>query len=99
VEGWDQEDCGSRPASENSLCNPISKITTAKWTDCVSQMIEHWHCKCDALSSYPSPTKNKKKQGQKGINGVWTWVQNWVPPVGLKALLIEPLMNRDYLHI
>jgi hypothetical protein len=49
---------------------PISKITTAKWIAGVSQVVEHLHCKCDALSSYPSPTKNKKKQGQKGINGV-----------------------------
>jgi hypothetical protein len=29
--GWDQEDCGSRPAWANSLQNPMSKITRARW--------------------------------------------------------------------
>jgi hypothetical protein len=47
---------------------PISKITTAKWIAGVSQVVEHLHCKCDALSSYPSPTKKKKSRTHKKLN-------------------------------
>jgi hypothetical protein len=41
----------------NSLRDPISKITTAKWTRSVTQVIEHLLCKCESLSSNSSPTK------------------------------------------
>jgi hypothetical protein len=57
--GWDQEDCGSRPAWANSSQDPISKITRAKWTEGVAQVIQ-W----EAQSSSPSPTKKKKKPKQ-----------------------------------
>jgi hypothetical protein len=39
---------------------PISKTTKAKWTGVVAQAVEHLLCKCEALSSNPSPIKKKK---------------------------------------
>jgi hypothetical protein len=36
---------------------PISKITRAKWTGDVAPAVEHLLCKCEALSSNPSPPK------------------------------------------
>jgi hypothetical protein len=44
---------------------PISKITRAKWTGSVAQVIECLLCKCEALSSNPSLTKKKKKRKKK----------------------------------
>jgi hypothetical protein len=41
--------------------DPISKITTAKWTGDVTQVVQHLLCKCKALSSSPRPTKKKKR--------------------------------------
>jgi hypothetical protein len=38
---WDWEDFSSRPAQADSSWDPISKITTAKWTGGVAQAIEH----------------------------------------------------------
>jgi hypothetical protein len=61
LRGWDQEDRSSRLAQANSLWDSISKITRAKWTDCVAQTVEHLFCKYEALSSKPSPIKKKKK--------------------------------------
>jgi hypothetical protein len=62
LRGWDQEDRSSRLAQANSLWDSISKITRAKWTDCVAQTVEHLFCKYEALSSKPSPIKKKKKR-------------------------------------
>jgi hypothetical protein len=39
---------------------PISKITREKWTGGMVQVVEHLLCKCKALSSNPTPAKNKK---------------------------------------
>jgi hypothetical protein len=39
---------GSRPARANSLW-PISKITRAKWTGGVVQVVEHLLCKCKGV--------------------------------------------------
>jgi hypothetical protein len=58
--GWYQEDCGSSPAQENSSQDPIFKITRVKWTGGVAQVVEHLFCKGEALSSNPSPTKEKR---------------------------------------
>jgi hypothetical protein len=44
--------------------NHISKITKAKWTGSVAQVVEHLLCKCEALNSNHRPTKNPKKQKQ-----------------------------------
>jgi hypothetical protein len=57
---WDQEDLSWRPALTNGSRDPISKITKAKWTEVVAQAVEHLLCKGKALSSNPSPTKNKQ---------------------------------------
>jgi hypothetical protein len=48
-----------RPAEVNSLQDPISKITTAKWTGVVVQAVECLICKHEALSSNPHLTKKK----------------------------------------
>jgi hypothetical protein len=57
--GWDWEDRGSRPAPANNLRDPpIFKITTAKWTRGVAQVVESLLCTYEALSSNSSPTKN-----------------------------------------
>jgi hypothetical protein len=58
---WDQEDQGSKPARAKTLRYPISKITRAKWTRDVAQVVEHLLCKCKALSSNSNPTKRKKR--------------------------------------
>jgi hypothetical protein len=48
-----------------------TKITRAKWTGGVGQGTERLLCKCEALSSKPSPTKEKK------ISTGWKpWVQS-----------------------
>jgi hypothetical protein len=39
------------PARENSSGDPISKITRAKWTGGVAEVVESLLCKCEALSS------------------------------------------------
>jgi hypothetical protein len=54
-----EADCGSRPSLTNSSQNPISKITRAKWTRSVAQVVEHLFCKCEALSSNASLIKKK----------------------------------------
>jgi hypothetical protein len=41
---------------------PTSKITRAKWTGDVTQVVECPLCKLEALSSNPSPTKKKEKK-------------------------------------
>jgi hypothetical protein len=58
--GWNQEDQDSRPAWANSSGDSISKITRAKWTGLVAQVVECLLCKCYVLSSYLSPTKKIK---------------------------------------
>jgi hypothetical protein len=45
----------------------ISKITTAKCTEGVTQMVEHLLCKHEVLNSNPSPTEKKKKTIQETI--------------------------------
>jgi hypothetical protein len=42
--GWDQEDCGSRPA-QAMLRAPVSKISRAKWNGGVAQVVECLLCK------------------------------------------------------
>jgi hypothetical protein len=49
----------------NSLQDPISKITRAKWTAGVAQAVEHLLCKCKALSSNHIPPKEGRKKGRK----------------------------------
>jgi hypothetical protein len=39
---------------------PISKITNAKWTRDLAQVVQHLLYKCKALSSNPYPTKKKR---------------------------------------
>jgi hypothetical protein len=64
--GRDREDHGLRPAWANSLQDPISKITRAKWTRDLVQTIECLLCKCKALSSNPSPIKKTKTKQTPG---------------------------------
>jgi hypothetical protein len=45
---WEAE---IRPAQANSLKDPISKITRAKWTEGVVQEVQHLFYKLEALSS------------------------------------------------
>jgi hypothetical protein len=56
------------------LKTPFPKITTAKWTGGVVEVVEHLLCKYEAMSPNPQnpcPTKNqtkpKKKKKNKGI--------------------------------
>jgi hypothetical protein len=37
--GWDWEDYSLRPAQENSLRDPITKLTKAKWTGGIAQVV------------------------------------------------------------
>jgi hypothetical protein len=41
---------------------PFSKVTGAKWTESVAEVVEHLSCKQEALSSKPS-LKKKKNTG------------------------------------
>jgi hypothetical protein len=56
---WDR---GSRPAWTNSFRDPIFKITRAKWTGGVVQVVECLLCKCEILSSNSSPTKKIEEE-------------------------------------
>jgi hypothetical protein len=60
--GWDREDHGWGTAWANSLWNFISKITRAKWTAGVYQVVSCLLFKCEARSSNLSPTKKKKRK-------------------------------------
>jgi hypothetical protein len=60
--GCDQENYGLKTAQADSSRDPISKITTEKWTGGVDQVAKHLLCKYKALSSNPSTTKKKKKK-------------------------------------
>jgi hypothetical protein len=51
---WEAE---IRPAQANSLKDPISKITRAKWTEGVVQEVECLLCK---PQSHPPPKKTRK---------------------------------------
>jgi hypothetical protein len=47
---------------------PIFKITTAKWTGDVTQVVEYLFCTHEALSAHPS--LNNKKNQQRNIKGL-----------------------------
>jgi hypothetical protein len=68
LEGWDQEDEGSKVSQTKSSQECISKITRAKWTGSVAKVVEHLLCKCEALSSNPSINNNNNKKGKKILN-------------------------------
>jgi hypothetical protein len=59
LRGWDQEDHSLRLAWENSLWDPISKVTRARWTRGVAQTVEHLLCNSKTLSSNSSLIKKK----------------------------------------
>jgi hypothetical protein len=50
---------------------PISKITREKWTGGVIQVVKCLLCKCEVLSSNPSPTKMKKKRKTEISISAW----------------------------
>jgi hypothetical protein len=54
------EDRGSSPAWANSSRNLISKITRAKWTGGVAQVVEYLLCKREVLSSNTSLIRRQK---------------------------------------
>jgi hypothetical protein len=56
-----------KPAQANSSQDLISKITRAKCTVGMAQVVECLFCKCKALSSNPSPTKKKKSFEYKQV--------------------------------
>jgi hypothetical protein len=57
-----REDHGSKGQPGQIISQDlIYKITTAKWTGGVAQVVECLVCKYEVLSSNPSPTKKKKK--------------------------------------
>jgi hypothetical protein len=58
---------------------PISKITRAKWTGGMSQVVEHQLCKCKALSSNPSPMKIEKLKGQCNMQRKYAWAGTIIP--------------------
>jgi hypothetical protein len=63
VGGWDQEDHGSGPVWANSLWDPIFKITRAKWTGGLAQVLE-----CLPWVQIPVPPPKKKKGKIKMAN-------------------------------
>jgi hypothetical protein len=69
--GWDWEDQSSKPAQANSSLDPISKITSTKWTGDTAQAVECLLFKCEAPSSNPSPTKNMYIDRFNAINNFY----------------------------
>jgi hypothetical protein len=57
--GWDQADGSLRPTWTNSSQDPISKLTRAKWTGGIANVVQCLLCKHEVLSSKPSPPKKK----------------------------------------
>jgi hypothetical protein len=49
-----------RPVEANILVTLISKVIRTKWTRGIAHAVVHLLCKCEALSSKPSPTKTKQ---------------------------------------
>jgi hypothetical protein len=62
--GCNSEDWSSRPAQSNSSQDSNSKMTRAKWTGAMTEVVECLLCMCKALSSNLSPTKTNKKPHQ-----------------------------------
>jgi hypothetical protein len=94
--GWVWEDWGLRPAWANSSWDPISKITKDKWTGDVAQKVGCLLCKCKALNSNPSPTKNiyvyiwwhwGSKPGSLSLPG-WPWALDPSASISLVAGII-----------
>jgi hypothetical protein len=54
--------CSSLPGTGDPC---LQKITRAKWTGGVAQAVLCLLCKCEALSSNPSPTKKESESNQK----------------------------------
>jgi hypothetical protein len=66
--GWDQKDWSLKPAQGNSLWDPFSKITRAKWTGGMVQVVKHLLHKFKTLSSQvPIPHKKKKKEKKNDV--------------------------------
>jgi hypothetical protein len=57
-----------RLAWANSSREPISKITRARWTGGVAQVVECLLCKCEALSLNPVPPQRRKEKKRKKEN-------------------------------
>jgi hypothetical protein len=58
--GRDQKDQGSKPDQANSSQDPISKITRAKETGDMAQVVKCLPTKLEAINSNPSSQKKKK---------------------------------------
>jgi hypothetical protein len=94
-----------RPAWANSSQDPMSKITTAKWTGGVAQAIKHLFCKRKALSSNPSPTKNANQflpwsciqSSGRGriLGGGWGSVVECLPSTGGLGFHTQNLKGRN----
>jgi hypothetical protein len=54
--GWDWEDCSSRPAQANSLRDPHLQNNQTKMDWRYGSSSKYPLCKCEVLSSNPSPT-------------------------------------------
>jgi hypothetical protein len=67
LEGWGQEDLGLRPAQENRLRDPISKITRAKWTGGVFQVVEHLALQVQS-PEFKSQSQQKKKERKESAS-------------------------------
>jgi hypothetical protein len=55
------------------------KITTAKWTGGVAQIVEHLLSKCETLNSNPSPTKKSRRLPRGGLGVVSNFRLSCVP--------------------
>jgi hypothetical protein len=59
---WIWEDWGLKPSLANSSWDPTSKITRAKWSGNVAQVVECLWCRHEILSSNPNPTKRDRER-------------------------------------
>jgi hypothetical protein len=85
--GWQHKDQGWGQSRQTVWETAISKITRAKWT-------EMW-LKCEALSSKPSPTKNKKTQKQKEGGGCMAQVVEHLPR-NARLWVQTPVQTNEY---
>jgi hypothetical protein len=73
----DWENHGWRPALANGSCDPISKISIAKWTGGVAQGVEHMLSKYKALSLNPSLTKKEIVTLELFVFSIFFFLRCW----------------------
>jgi hypothetical protein len=78
-----------RPAQANSSQDPISKITRAKWSGDVAQVVDPLPCKHEFKTPVPPKKKKKKK------NKVWDWGHSSVEDTRARPCVQSPVPQKE----